>query len=258
MVLSKHIDAAPADTRLLLQRAELSIQHEDWQGALADCDKVLQIDPTIDAALLRGRTLLASGHPADALPILAGYVGRHPQHVNAWICRARALAQLGRPSEAIADYREALQRSPLPEPDLVLECAAALAAQQNDQAAIQVLDDGLAKLGAIPSLVLRAIDMEIAAGNFDAALARVEAMQRRGPRPEPWMVKRASVLAQAGRLQASRAAWQSLVTHLLALPESARSSHAMNKFMEQAKQALIALDSIHPDNAPPPIPHSES
>ncbi|MEI6653436.1 MAG: tetratricopeptide repeat protein [Verrucomicrobiota bacterium] len=251
--MSQRIATSPADARLYLQRAELFRQHEQWQAAFADCDKAEQLDPAIDAALLRGRCLLEAARPADALPVLDGYLGRHPQHTQAWVCRARVLTRLKRHAAAIADYREALQRSPRPEPDLVQECADALAALGKISEAVQVLDDGLAKLGAVPSLALHAMDIEAAAGNFVAALARVETLRKAAPRPEPWMAKRASLLAQAGRMQESQAAWQALVGHLSALPALERRSHAMSQLLEQARQALAALDSVRPANEPPPI-----
>lgn len=242
--VSKQIAAAPQDARLYAQRAELHRQHEDWPAALADCATAQTLDPAVDVALLRGRTLLESSHPADALPLLNGFVERHPDHTQARVCRARALTQLGRHPAAIADYREALRRTAAPEPDLVLECADALAAQGAEKAALQVLAAGIKSLGAIPSLVLRAMDLEIATNDFDAALQRVEAMRQLAPRPEPWMAKKASVLAQAGRLRESRAAWQALLEHLAALPNPERGSHAMSTLMQEARQAVAALDSL--------------
>ena len=120
-----------------------------------------------------------------------------------------------------------------------LWCAAGLAGE-----AVQVLAAGIEKLGPIPSLALRAMEVEIATKNFDAALTRVEALRKSAPRPEPWMARRASVLAQAGRIEDSRAAWQALVEHLAALPNLERGSHAMSKLAEDARQALASLASL--------------
>lgn len=243
--VTRQLAATPTDAQLYLQRAELFRQDADWQAALADCDTAQPLDATLDAALLRGRILLDAGRPADALPVLDGYLSRHPQHTQAWVCRARVLTRLSRHDAAIADYREALQRNPQPEPDLVQECADALAARGKTADAVAVLDAGLTKLGALPSLALRAMDIEVGAGNFEAALTRAEAMRQHAPRPEPWLAKRASLLAQAGRLAESQAAWQALVGHLTALPDAERRSHAMSQFMLQARQALAALDSLN-------------
>jgi hypothetical protein len=57
------------------------------------------------------------------------------------------------------------------------------------------------------------------------------------------MAKRASILAQAGRIPESKAAWQALADHLNALPNLERGSHAMSKLAQDAKLALASLES---------------
>jgi hypothetical protein len=94
------------------------------------------------------------------------------------------------------------------------------------------------KLGKIPALVLRALDLEIASKNFDAALRLIEECRQTAPRPEPWMARRAAVLAQAGRLEESRAAWTGLAEHLDSLPEQERTSYGMTKLRDEARHAL--------------------
>lgn len=101
------------------------------------------------------------------------------------------------------------------------------------------------RLGPIPSLQLKVLEVEVAAGRCDSALSRLDAMQRSAPRPEPWMEKRASILAQAGRPAESRAAWQALVSHLRSLPANERDSHAMARLAERARQALAALAAFN-------------
>ncbi len=91
---------------------------------------------------------------------------------------------------------------------------------------------------------MKALELEVVLGRYDAALTRVEVLQQTAPRPEPWMAKRASVLAQAGRIRESQAAWQALITHILALPNLERGAHAMQLIAEQAQQALSSLHSL--------------
>jgi hypothetical protein len=116
------------------------------------------------------------------------------------------------------------------------------------------LEAGIEKLGTIPVLVLRLIDLEIGANDFSAALVRVETMRRTAPRPEPWMAKRASILAQQGRIPESRAAWQELITHLAALPSAERGSHAMSTLIEESRQALTSLASQPESSQTPSAP----
>ena len=101
-----------------------------------------------------------------------------------------------------------------------------------------MLSTGIEKIGPIPQLVLKAMDYELAAQRYDDVLKRIDAMQTCAPRPEPWMAKRASILAQAGRADDAQAAWSTLRDHLLALPNLERGSHAMSRLLEEAQTAL--------------------
>jgi tetratricopeptide (TPR) repeat protein len=152
--------------------------------------------------------------------------------------RARVLCKLGETEAALQDYRAALKTAALPEPDLVIETADALWAQKLNDEALIVLSTGIEKIGPIPQLVLKAMDYELAAQRYDDVLKRIDAMKACSPRPEPWMAKRASILAQAGRTEAARAAWTALREHLLALPNLERGSHAMSRLLEEAQMAL--------------------
>ena len=245
--LAAALEKTPNDPRLHFELADVNGQHGDWQMALLNLDRVEELAPgKYLTALLRGQAWLTGGQPEKAKKALDPLLAEHPECAQGWLLRARAAQRLGEGPGSLADYREALRRTPAPEPDLVQETADALAAQGFTEEAVQVLATGLARLGPVPSLALRAMELEIATKNFDAALTRVEALRKSAPRPEPWMARRASVLAQAGRIEESRAAWQTLVEHLDALPNLERGSHAMSKLAEDARQALASLASLPP------------
>ena len=245
--LAVALEKSPNDPALHFELADVNGQHGDWQMALLNLDRVEELAPgKFPTSLLRGQAWLTGGQPGKAKTALDALLAGQPEHARGRLLRARAAQRLGDAAGSLADYREALRRTPAPDPDLLQETAGALAAGGFPEEAVRVLAAGMEKLGPIPSLVLRAMEVEIATGNFDAALARVEALRKSAPRPEPWMARRASVLAQAGRIEESRAAWQALVTHLEALPNLERGSHAMSKLAEDARHALASLANLTP------------
>jgi len=245
--LAVALEKSPNDPALHFELADVNGQHGDWQMALLNLDRVEELAPgKFPTSLLRGQAWLTGGQPGKAKTALDTLLAGQPEHARGRLLRARAAQRLGDAAGSLADYREALRRTPAPDPDLLQETAGALAAGGFPEEAVRVLAAGMEKLGPIPSLVLRAMEVEIATGNFDAALARVEALRKSAPRPEPWMARRASVLAQAGRIEESRAAWQALVTHLEALPNLERGSHAMSKLAEDARHALASLANLTP------------
>ena len=249
--LTTAIIRQPDDPRLRYELAIAYQEHGDWGRAAVLLDRVDEMAPgTFATDLLRGKAQFATGQPAAAKEILDRFLAAHPTDPRAFVLRARVLAAMERTEASLADFRAALKNTPMPEPDLLRETADALAACGKSDEAVQVLAAGITKLGPVPSLVLRAMDLEIGTGRFDDALTRVDAMQKSAPRPEPWMAKRAAVLAQAGRVEEARAAWQALINHLEELPNLERGSHAMSKLAEEARQSLAALNSPSAPKAP--------
>lgn len=171
---------------------------------------------------------------------------RDPSASRCLVLRARVFARIGKPDAAIRDYRKALSMTQQPEPDLLLEVSTALAENKQAPAALEVLDQGISRLGPLPSLVNAAIDIDFGNGNIGGALRRIDVARDAAPRPEPWMARRASILARAGRIDESRAAWKALLDHVSSLPHAERDSHAMCSRVREAQDALAALKSNPP------------
>lgn len=243
--MQAELAARPNDPALMIRRAFLEVEHGEWQAAMVDLEKALRFGADEgDLMFLRGRALSVGKQWAAAKLAMDEFFTTHPATAAAHKERGRVCWQLGEQREAVEDYRAALKLAEHPEPELLCEAADVMKAQQLDDEAIQVLDNGIKRLGNAPQLVLKAMDFEIAAQRFDAALLRVDAMQKIMPRAEPWMAKRASVLAQAGRYTASHEEWTKLRAHLLALPNLERGSHAMTTLLAQCDDALAALNQV--------------
>lgn len=242
-LIDRRIAENPEDGKLWYQRALLEFEHEDWSGTWSDLEKVEQYAPgEFPTAWIKGQLLDIGGKPTEAKSMLDGFLAASPKHWGALASRARVEMKLGMTAESLDDFRAALANHRDAQPDLVQEVAQALAANGHADEAVCVLEAGLSRLGPIPSLELRILKTEADSGRFDAALARLDKIQREALRPEPWMEKRASLLAEAGRMNESRAVWKSLIQHLNGLPASERSSHAMTLAAERAYQAITIID----------------
>jgi tetratricopeptide (TPR) repeat protein len=237
--LAVALENSPDDPALLFRQAELLVAHDDRDAALGSLDRVETLAPGhYPTALPRARLVLAAGQPEQAVALLAAHLAAHPDDLTALLLRARAHSALGWRNEACADYREVWHRSgAAADCDLVQEIADALAADAPPEA-LTVLDAGLQHHGPVPSLLLRALELDLALHRHDSALQRVQFLRGLSPRPEPWMARRAEILAQAGRAAESRAAWQALVTHLETLPNLDRGAPALRQLAERARTAL--------------------
>lgn len=242
--LQEEIAANPQDALLQCRLANLFAEHEDFATALGALERATELDPKLATIeLVRGEVLCAAGRSAEARESLNRFLAREQSNSLGWLLRARVRTSLGEARAALEDFRSALRTNRSPEPDLYQEVGDALAAQGELDEALAILADGLRTLGPIPSLSLRAIELESVAGRCDAALARVDQLQRTAARPEPWMVRRAELLAHAGRSVEAVAAWRELRAHLAALPAEIRSTHAMSRLAERAQQELAASEN---------------
>lgn len=237
--LAPVIAATPDDPALYARRALLYLEHGEWQATLADVELAVRKGAKReDLDLLAGNALAAGGKAKAAKELLDSFIKAHPDYAPALLSRARVFRTLNRQDDALADYRSAFAAMKEPEPDFYIELAETLVSAERPDAAINLLSDGIKRLGNVPQLVLKALELEAGGGKFDDALKRVDAMQQQAPRPEPWMAKRAALLAQAGRTEDARSAWGALRDHILALPNLERGSHAMNVILEEAQRAL--------------------
>jgi tetratricopeptide (TPR) repeat protein len=255
--LMKRVDArlaeSPQDGGLWYQRAVLEFEHEDYVSAAIDFAKAEKFAPGQYAVLWwQGRIFEAQGNLPEGKAALDQYLEKVPNHWGARASRARIHMKLGANAEALGDFRSALANCPDAQPDLIHEVAHALASSGHVDDAVGLLETQMQEKGQIPSLQLKLLEIEVEADRYGSALSRLEAFQKSSSRKEPWMEKRAIILAQAGAIAESHAAWSALIAHLKSLPPAERDSHAMTRLAERAHQSLAVL-SVSTVSPPSPF-----
>lgn len=220
--LNAQIAATPDDASLYVQRGELYARHEAWVVAEANYLRAAELAPDFPR-LNRARAALdlAQGRLAAARARLTRVLAVEPKDAEALVLRARTHAALGTKGPAIADFTAALALIAAPPPELYLERADLFA---NPADAIRGLDEGIARLGPVPSLQLRAVALEERLGRIDAALARLDRLAAQSERKESWLKRRGDLLARAGRTAEARAAYAAALAALAALPDWLRES----------------------------------
>lgn len=214
--LSAQLAATPDDASLYLARGELYAKHEEWPLAEANYLRAVELSPRLPRLdLARGELALATGHAAEARALLDRAVVAAPADPAVLILRARALAGLGLRPAALADYAAALRLLPAPAPELLLERVALFASPAD---ALHSLDEAIARLGPVVTLHLRALDLELALGRTDDALARLALLAAATENPAPYLKRRGDILAAAGRPAEAHAAYAAALASITALP----------------------------------------
>ena len=112
--------------------------------------------------------------------------------------RGRACLALGRIDRAARDFGRAIAGMPQPRPEHVIARRDALLALGRLSDAVAALDEGMARLGPIPSLELPAVELDLDLGRYDRALRRLDTLLAQRTNPV-WVARRGDVLVQAGR-----------------------------------------------------------
>jgi len=244
--LSARIVDSPTDAKLYLRRGELHRIHRDWSKAESDYRASLRLDPQLVIAdYCLGRLKLDSGNPNEARGFLDRYLKQRPTDPEALATRARARTALGEHVAAAKDFTGAIEYAPngAPRPEYFLERARALEAAGPSHVAdaLTGLDEGVEQLGDVITLQLYAVDLELARGNYEAALERLDRISAQSVRQEPWLVRKATILEAAGRTEEARAAYEKTLTSIDSLPASRRTNKAVTRLEDEAREALKRL-----------------
>lgn len=238
--------AKKPDADLFIRRGELHRHHQEWTKAEADLIAAAKLDPSLTLVdFFRARVLLEAGAPQRAFPFIERYQKSAPDEPEGWYLRGEIAHTLGRSAEAAAHYADGIRRAPNPRPEHFLRRARILASitPRDPVQVLAALDEGIARLGPVISLVDYAIELEIEARNIDAALARIDRAMANLPRRERWLVRRGDLLVKAGRTPEAVAAYRAALAAIEELPERYRDTVPMEKLAADARASLQRLSS---------------
>jgi len=237
--------ADPADTAAYLERAQLYRAKGAVEEAEEDLGIVERLRPhSREAELVRAQLWRDGGRLEAARDLLDGTIARWPTWDEARELRGEIRAALGDLPHAIADFDTAIAFSRRPNPDHYLTRArwnAGLVPPDDDRL-LAGLDEGIERLHAPPALVSFAIDIEVRAGWFDRALARVDEMLAQAPGKATWLARRGDILDAAGRSLEASASYTEALAALDALPPARRAAPASAALAARLRDQLRVPD----------------
>lgn len=242
--LDEQIAQRPATRKLHVKRGELHRLHRDWASALADYRRAHELTEGGDATdidFYTGRMWREAGKPERALFHLDVFIDKHPTHVDARINRSRVYAELDQPAAAVDDLHISIRQQQPPSPELYLERARLLIGKDMEQHefALQGLDEGIARLGPIISLVQFAIDVQVDCGNYRDALLRIDSLPEMVRENPSWRGRKADILSAMGKDTEAHLEYQRAVAAIERLPPSRRSTKVMSELEQDLKNKLL-------------------
>jgi len=235
--LNAKLAVTPGDADLRFRLAAAHVEHGEWKACLEEVAKVDALSGgAIRTTYLSGKALAGEGKLAPALADLDAFLAAEPGHQLALIERARVRVKLGQVEAGFVDYEAALATSAPAE--VYVEAVEALRRHDRTEEAFAMAETSVKETGGDPAALLCAIDCANSLGRTDDAIGHLEELMKKWPRPEPWMQRKAEILAAAGRQEEAKTAWRDLHDHLLALPNLERAQPFLVEPLAACRQAL--------------------
>jgi MYXO-CTERM domain-containing protein len=231
-----------SNTDLSLRRADLLRRLHRWDEALLELQRLSRPVATPALDIAAARILIDAGLPDAGLLRLDHALGAAADQPAALVERGRLLMTLGRPAAAAIDFSRSLAgRGPSAGPEDHLELVRALRRAGQPGRAQTALARARARYGPLVILDLEAIDLALARGRFDQALALIADQLAMSPRKETWLVKRAAVLKAAGRASAPRASYRQAQAAIAQLSPAQQNTRAVQALAQEADVAISSL-----------------
>lgn len=244
-MLSKQLNVEPDNPRLYLTRGELHRNHQHWQSAWDDYVRAQHLSPKhdplqFDILFYMGRLKLESGFPAEAMPLLDQVLKKNNKHAPARLNRARTWLALGKPLLALDDMNNFINDTKTPTPGNYLERSAITltAGIEYRDTALKGLDQGIARLGPLVTLIQSAIDIELSLQHYQQAIRRIEQLAPAIQAIPIWQEKRADILLLSGERASACQLYREIQTTLKHLPTHKRSTQAIIELAERLHKRL--------------------
>ncbi len=242
--LTLRIEQSPPDARLYVRRGDLFRQLGEDVRALADFSKARKLDPDlaeIDWGLAR---LHASrGRYEAARRAIDRFVAAEPASIEGRLLRARIAKAQGEFLRAADDLGWVIAsytppRTPAPE--LYIERARLLdmAGGRSAAEALEVLDQGLERLGPIVTLLSCAVDLSVAQGNLPGAIRYLDRAVATAKRKAPWWIRQGEILERMGKRDVANERFRAARAELEQLPPHRRQTKSILRLLRAAEAGI--------------------
>lgn len=213
--LNKAIADQPRSQSLYLERAALHTQAHRFDAAEADFIQAEKLGAPVATSYHRALWFEARQDYAAAHAALSRYITYSPNSHYAFEARARVAQALGDKRAAVADLRKNLALIAQPNPGNYIAAANLLEGLGEIDAALTLLDAGLARLGVVPPLQRAAIALEQKRANRLGAITRLETLREPLRENAQWKLEMAALLMTAERTQEAATMLDGLEADLL-------------------------------------------
>ena len=241
----KQLDALleknPDHVASLLERADIHRTHRNYCDALDDLNRVRLLSPSNDTVhYLIGITLFHKGDLNEAKTALHIFNRRSPNSPRGYLALAKVHTQQRQYLKAAHAYELSIknQSKPVPNDYLARAHAYVEAGKPYLAQALDGLEEAIDVIGPLITFQRLAIEIELAQGNHQEAITRIDGILRDMDRKETWLVKKARVFTSMGRDEEAREQYLLAKRAIELLPQRTKSSPSIRALQKTVHEYL--------------------
>jgi len=167
------------------------------------------------------------------------YMEEQPEQPDAIKLKAKTLAGLGRYNEAVITFREIISElKQNPGPRYYILYADWLIADKRPKDAIEILEIGIKQLGPVPTLIEKAIDIEIRLQDFGSAVRRADVLLTLPGRKEFNLVRKADILRLDGKDKEADVLYKEALAEIEELPPIRKDNKQTTDLIEKILKSI--------------------
>ncbi|PZN68749.1 MAG: hypothetical protein DM484_30930 [Candidatus Methylumidiphilus alinenensis] len=172
-----------------------------YEQALKDFSNAEKLGPPIVVAYEFGLLFFRMNQFEKAISYFDTYIKRFPEYAPPYEYRAKAAYQLGNIEQSLADFNTFFQLEKQANPGSFITAAGIQASVKDAKgldAAIALLDRGIAQIGLNPQLQYYAIQLELRRNRPDQAISRLDSIKTLLNESPSWKLDMAELLFKTG------------------------------------------------------------
>lgn len=230
------IEQSPREQALYVQRGIVYSNDGQYEQARADFTRAAELGDPVLVSFDLGVLHYRMGDFAASRRYFDAWLQRFPDHAACLEYRARLLRDAGDHDGAIADFRRVFALQPRPNPGDYISVAEMLESRGDAGVAeaLDVLDQGNAKLGVTPQIQRKAVALELRRKQPERAIERMRALEPMLGESPDWKVEMGELMLAAGRREEAQACFRKALDQLGSL----RLTPARQQLMRRAKDHL--------------------
>lgn len=250
-IVNAEIAQSPKDPILLVKRANLYLEDENYEATSADLESAATLSGESFARILMtyAKMYHQLGSNEVAIKYIDQFLLQEPQHVLGIRTKADILLRLNELNASIECRKKVINLTTTLLPENYLSLIETLLLNEDHEAAIAYCQEAIQKMGDLIVFEQKIIDIATTEKNYDLAIAWIDKVMDRYERKEKWLYEKAVLYTEMGNISLAAENLVQAVQYINFLPQRIRMTPAMQQLSADIQMLRLHINSLNNESS---------